>query len=103
MLEAAENKNITFKTLGDGQLKFLGGTGYGLSRAALLSDGLSSRDVQQLAERLDRVEEAVNAGPGLTTRLRNMDENVQALMVRASVSKSNCATSITTLGSRHNW
>ena len=85
ILEAGQDKNITFKTKGAGTLNFLGDT-QGGARAAgssFVFPGLGGggQNQQQILERLSNLEDVVNTEPGLAVRLRNMDTNIQQLMV----------------------
>ena len=86
VLEAGQDKNITFRTKGSGTLNFVGHTGGGadMDGHSFVLAGLGGgggRGLQQVQDRVARLEESVNADQGLTARLAEMDQRIQQLMV----------------------
>lgn len=87
VFEGGDSKNITFRTRGGGVLNLVG-----LESDADLPDTSGSNSVldllgggrerqRQIDERLTRLETSVNAGEGLDSRLRSVEEQIQQLMV----------------------
>ena len=85
VLEAAQDKNITFRVRGRGNLNFVGsttgsGTGDGDNDGG--GGGMLIGGGRRLEQRLTRLETSVNGGEGMQERLRQMEERITQLTVR---------------------
>ena len=99
VLESARDRNITFRVLGNGKVHFP--TSSDASAAGgdhvVIGGGGSFGNVRALEERVRRLEETVNADPGLARRLRAIDERISPLQSRHASDDASATTTATQL------
>ena len=84
VLEAAQDKNITFRVRGRGNVNFIGGTSGSSSSSSSSSSGIMIGGQSRLEQRLTRLETSVDGSDGIADRLRQMEERITQLTVRRS-------------------